>query len=287
MLTAQLSAPLGDAVSDALDKCQSELGVSRETCQEILAGVAVGDAAAVAEAIAAGAAFAACAGFGPVVAAGCGAVAAGAVGKVIGGTCTGQGGVIWAIKEYDGNGPWRKPANWKSISPPVPIKSRSDWFKKSLCAVLADMGYPFGVKGCVTVAYCQKPGMPPPRSTSASSEGALRDRLLDQRAREFGPAQLTTGLYPSGSVTAHDKKAGVWRIATPIRELAGEAAYREIESSPTPPAGVPVISLTDFLGRTGQLPWYRDWRVWAVTGTVAATGTGLLLWKRRKRRKRR
>jgi hypothetical protein len=77
-------------------------------------------------------------------------------------------------------------------------------------------------------------------------------------------------------------------VAAPRGTLSGEGAYAVVDERATQPPGVTVVSYTDLLRRTGQLPWYKDWRVWAVTGTVAAAGVGTLaLWKRRKRRKRR
>ena len=202
--------------------------------------------------------------------------------KLVTPSCGAQGGTVWCLKECT-----------ESMFVPESHATRTTCVKSAPIepVLLSDRrfttcaAYAVTPRGCCAATYCQLPGMPAP--TPLAKPMTPRE-MIEARRRFVSPTpQKLAAAYPHGSVTALDEERGVWRVAAPATQLGGEPAYKVVDERTTRPAGLPVVSFTDFLRRTGELAWYKDWRVWAVTGTVVAAGGTLLLWKRRKRRKRR
>lgn len=240
----------------------------------------------VAYAAAAGAAIA-CGSIGGPYAAGLCALGAKALWeKLFGPSCKDQGGIRWCLSECDrvrvvgvGQSALLKCDSSRRIDP-IPLSE----YGQTVCGQPKHKMVPGSDRACCASTYCQLPDMPEPLPMATSG------RLLDRWAKG-GAATMTvaTTQYPHGSITARDKH-GMWHVAAPaVPELrAAEAAYyKEVALTPTKPAGLVELPFVDYLRRTDNLPWYKDWRVWAVAGGLVAAGGGLLAWKRRKRRKRR
>jgi len=157
----------------------------------------------------------------------------------------------------------------------------------TLVADLPDKQYSNVTPGTCVSTYCQLPSMPEPVYSAPSTADSLLERWAKGHA---AGAQELAPIYPTGSITAQDKQ-GMWHVAAPgpaALSGASDPVYHEIALTPTRPAVATELPFLDYLKRTGQLPWYKNWRTWAIAGGVAATGVaGVLLWKRRQRRKRR
>jgi len=269
---------LGGVRDDAIAKCQAKLNFTEAQCAEILKNVEAGDSNAVALAIATAAGAAACASFGPLVAAGCGTVASVVMDKILSAGCD---GTRWAIQEHTGKGYLTNQSEWRNVDPPQKMSDRSGYGRQTCqqAAMQNRAYYANPPAGCVTTVYCQKPGMPEPKRVS----GAFIERWAKGGA---ATATRAASKYPAGSITAYDKKIALWRIAAPKAALSGSLSgdFAEIARSADEPTGVPTVSYTDYMRRTGQLPWYKDWRTYAIVGSVAAVGAGGYYLVRRSRR---
>lgn len=285
-----------------------ELGADEKSTEElakehVLAAIKSGDPIRYAAMVGAGAACTSV--VGPWSATLCSWAAGWLWDQLFGPGCAERGGTVWCLQRCaekypvelirdDCRGPdcLTLQQKWKSsccktqvvLDPPLPIDQYRSQYGAKSCT--CEPRLQPSESDCCTNRYCQLPGMPAPVApdTRPLSErlSALRPSILETTT------QTLTTEYPSGSVAARDPKTNLWRVAVLRSELAGESAYVEVAQLAQKPAGVAELPFTDYLRRTGQLPWYKDWRVWAITGTVAAAGTGgYLLWKRRKRRKAR
>lgn len=130
----------------------------------------------------------------------------------------------------------------------------------------------------------------PPRPTpsgisSGRTTASAGKQILTKQILTAGQTPTTPVPYPDGSITAWDAKRSAFRIAVPRSSLAGEMPLLvEVASSPTQPAGVPLVPLAQLENETGQRRWYRDWRTYAVLGGVVAVGAAGVVIVRRRRR---
>lgn len=191
--------------------------------------------------------------------------------------CTPKGGTLWVLEECVGfpnmaTG-YCQPENRRAITP-VPLAAREGTYERSLCIQAPATG-----PQCAVTTYCQLPGMPAP----------VRRPLL-ARDLVYGARGATAAVthYPEGTIATWDAPRRVFRIAVPVGLGGGAATHTEVDAAADKPAEAHLIALTDFEKAIGAVPWYRNWRVWAVAGGVAAAGgLGVWLLRRRQRRQRR
>lgn len=106
-----------------------------------------------------------------------------------------------------------------------------------------------------------------------------------------------------GSIYAFSTKRGnVYRVAVPNPSGAGGfglmdannhcvtgncgglgADYTEVTPAAAPPSGGMPVTEYEFEKKTGQLPLYKDWRLWAaIGGVVVVGGGGYAIYRRKK-----
>lgn len=101
-------------------------------------------------------------------------------------------------------------------------------------------------------------------------------RLLNPVSYDSGAG---AGAMTSNTVWALDPEKG-YRVAQPmgLQGPLGKAKYIEIGIYPTQPTSGTQIPLSQYLGLTGQAPWYKTW--WGMTGIgVGAVGFTFLIIK--------
>jgi hypothetical protein len=102
------------------------------------------------------------------------------------------------------------------------------------------------------------------------------------------PEQPTEQPYPPGTIYAVSQKMPGWyRIAVP-RTVTGFGAapeYEEVAPSQTVPPGATPTTETELEKKTGKLPWYKKWQVWAAIGGVVVVGGGAAIYVRRRKQR--
>lgn len=117
--------------------------------------------------------------------------------------------------------------------------------------------------------------------------GALPSAQPTPPAASMSPAAATPPTVPPGTITAFDASINMWRVAVPPGASFGifGATGVFVEQAPemAPPPGATQTSLTQLKKKTGTLPLYKRWELWAAIGGVAVLGTGTVLLIRRRK----
>jgi hypothetical protein len=130
----------------------------------------------------------------------------------------------------------------------------------------------------------------------------IKTAILEMKALPGAKPPAET--YPPGTIYARASKMPGWyRIAIPLQRTAGlgiaetrgtcvfgdcglgaEATHLEVEMQQTPPPGATPTTETELEKKTGKLPWYKKWQVWAAIGGAVVVGSGAVIYVRRRRR---
>jgi hypothetical protein len=191
-------------------------------------------------------------------------------------------------------------AGWPAVNPGAVTGVANEALVRALIAVVPNLAsLDSGVKAAIEVALtaAQYTGrladvVPYVEQYATYIAMAVRALIMKYKTPVPPPPTPTTGLKPvvmqlspkalqtaatskAGAITAR-APTGAWRVAVPAAAGLGGlgAGYVEVASQSSPPTGAQVVSVYSFDQKTGQLPFYKDWRYMVPIG-VGAAGLGI------------